>query len=64
MRSYRSSSLNGVNGFIKRRRREEQEEGRKTAAEKEEEGAAAGSLCAMPSAMGRCRGKNHHMPTS
>lgn len=64
MRSCRSSSLDGVNGFIKRRRREEQEEGRKTAAEKEEEGAAAGSHCAVPSAMGGCCRKDYHMPTS
>lgn len=65
MRSCRSSSLDGVNGFfIKRRRREEQEEGRKTAAEKEEEGAAAGSHCAVPSVMGGCCRKDHHMPTS
>lgn len=63
MRSCRSSSLDGVNGFIKRRR-EEQEEGRKTVAENEEEGAAAGSHCSMPSAMGKCRRKDHHMPTS
>ena len=64
MRSCRFSSLDGVNGFIKRRKREEQEEGRKIEAEKEEEGAAAGSHCAVPSAMGRCCRMDYHMPTS